>query len=310
MSARWLLHRIDAQNARGLYVRATAEAVREAAFLDGRTQCWDAEEVRDLPATPAPNKPLRYIFHGSFCGSTLLARLLDQAGASIVLREPQAYVDVANAAGRFLPTLSAAMADMGARDEAVVVKPTNWANTLIPLLTAPEYCESAVFVSQPLPDFLRAVLRGGRDRLAYTARAAAHVTAKSGLGEAAMARAGEGAANGIEHILRMAAVLHAGQDRLFRDAMTARGWGAPHYIDYAQIAADPAAAAVSASRALGLPLDLKRLEQAAAARTAAHSKDAAQQFSERGQADADAAVMAHHGATLSRVTEWAQGIVL
>jgi hypothetical protein len=97
-SEEWFLHRIDAAAGLGSYVSTTASKLRDAALIDGREPFWNAQEVRPLTLgasrSSAPQSPPYSIFHVSFCGSTLLGQFLDQPGRTLVLREPQALVDL------------------------------------------------------------------------------------------------------------------------------------------------------------------------------------------------------------------------
>ena len=83
-----LLHRIDPASRRLTYVRAEAEALRRTPFLDGRTTFWEGQpEIVGFDARPNPaaDPAERYIFHVSFCGSTLLAAALGEASGALVL---------------------------------------------------------------------------------------------------------------------------------------------------------------------------------------------------------------------------------
>jgi len=80
IGTRLFLHKVDPARRTGSFVRTSAAALRAAAFLDGRTLYWDGSPVERAiaPAGDGDAPVARYIFHVGFCGSTLLARLLDQ----------------------------------------------------------------------------------------------------------------------------------------------------------------------------------------------------------------------------------------
>ena len=96
-----LLHRVDPMRRQLVFRRTTEQAIRGAAFIDGRTDIWTGAPVelpfsKALELAPVPERPRRNIFHMSFCGSTLLARLLDRPGKVLALKEPNCLVDLAD----------------------------------------------------------------------------------------------------------------------------------------------------------------------------------------------------------------------
>lgn len=88
------------------FVRVTRRALIDSPFLDQRLLVEPREEVsidltRSDPAAAtvrltANTRPPAFIFHTSFCSSTLLARALLADGASLPLKEPRILFDAAN----------------------------------------------------------------------------------------------------------------------------------------------------------------------------------------------------------------------
>ena len=82
-----------------IFVPMDREAYRRSIFLDRRISPPSTRSMQ-LPAgtlighSSAP-KQTGWIFHVAHCGSTLLARALDQAQGNLVLREPLALRQVA-----------------------------------------------------------------------------------------------------------------------------------------------------------------------------------------------------------------------
>jgi hypothetical protein len=319
-SEEWFLHRMDTAAGLGSYVSTSAGKLRDASFIDGREPFWNAQEVRpltlDASRSSAPQSPPCFIFHVSFCGSTLLGQLLDQPGHTLVLREPQALVDLsAQQSGLTArgPEALAQLCDLAIREmgslrtegEALVIKPSNWANSLIPILCDAETGANAVFLSMDHADFVAAVFRGGHDRLAYTARAAAHLTATTGLGASAMQDAAERSDDPLDQMACFAALSHRVQEHIFKAAMGRRDWGGDHWFDFAHIVTDPVAAAKSAATVLGLDNDLESVERQASLFTKAHSKDKAVTFSSEQRVRENEAVKRHHGGRIKRAVEWA-----
>ena len=86
---------LDPARREAVAVPMTRAAYARSSFLDYRTQAAGPERrlrLGDLQARFAaeapPLRPLRVLFHTAFCGSTLLCRALDRAGACLVYKEP------------------------------------------------------------------------------------------------------------------------------------------------------------------------------------------------------------------------------
>lgn len=128
------------------FLRLDPGAYRDSAFLDHRLRSERHEPLRapldamsSLTAGPERRQPIGYIFHTSFCCSTLISRCLDMEGASCGLREPPVLMQMANekrmaaASSGWQGALDTALALLGkcrAPGEALVIKPTNAANNL------------------------------------------------------------------------------------------------------------------------------------------------------------------------------------
>lgn len=303
------LHRIDPVAGEATFLPTTRALLTAPSFIDGRTDFangpamvvpLDALLREDLPETPGPN---RMIFHVAFCGSTLLARMLDHEGAALVLKEPNVLVDLANwkragADGRFGPALRMATACLRRRwsaGEAVVVKPTNWINNLIGDLAAEPAGLSPVFVTMDPRAYAIAVLRGGRDRLTFAARTAAHLAPSlpegNGWLQAAIAATGDP----IRRTMNLALAALRLQERLLEGVggltLTAE-----------EIIAAPADTALRASAALAL--DLQTIDPQ---RAAINAKRPGHAFSTSEREGEDADVLRHHGPTIDAALRWAEG---
>jgi hypothetical protein len=139
----WFPHGLEVNAARVGFVRASREALSAEPFLDHR---WRGVEAlaAELPLselqTGAARPPsLGFIWHTSYCGSTLLSACLDHPGRSLVLKEPRILVILAALKRSGRPGLSALAQKvfelLGRRFQAgeqVLVKPANTANALIP----------------------------------------------------------------------------------------------------------------------------------------------------------------------------------
>lgn len=313
----YLLHQIDPAEGVATFVPTTASLLSKPSFIDGRTDFatgpvvsvpLDALLAESLPSASGPD---RYIFHVAFCGSTLLARMLEHEGVAFVLKEPNVLVDLANwrragKDGRFDPTLQLALGLLRrrwAKGEAIVVKPSNWINNLLPDIVAGSPDLKPVFVTMAPHAYAIAVLRGGRDRLTFAARTAAHLAPSLPEGNAWLQAAISAAGDPIGQTLNLALVALRLQERLF-EAHDGTG------IDAETIFAGPAAAALQASDALDLGLSPKVIDTTAAARAQINSKRPGHAFFASEREGEDAEVAQHHGTTIDAALDWAQDVLI
>lgn len=119
-------------------------------------------------ADAAAEGPLHFIFHSSFCCSTLLAKALERPGTSTSLSEPNILVDLAQEATRgSFPrdgTLDLAL-HLLARPlhagESVIVKPSSFANRLIGKVLDLRPHSRGVLLYSDAKTFLSSVIRRG-----------------------------------------------------------------------------------------------------------------------------------------------------
>lgn len=125
--------------------------------------------VADCLQGVAP-RPMGFLFHSAFCGSTMLLAGLDRPGVAMGLSEPVLLNDVVGFRRRGAqPAAVARLADAATRllarpfapGETVVVKPSNILNPLAELLLALRTDSNAVLLHAPLQTFLISVVRKG-----------------------------------------------------------------------------------------------------------------------------------------------------
>jgi hypothetical protein len=319
-----LPHHVSLADDRLDLIPTDRERLRHASFIDGRTDFSTGPTRRTrlsdlLAATvPAP-QPDRYIFHIAFCGSTLLSRLLDAEGHALVLREPNCLTDLANqraaldAAERSDPASAPALHAVRAllrrrwrEDEPIVVKPSNWVNNLAPLI-----CEDAqnlrpLFLVMDRAAFVRAVFRGGSDRLAFTARAAVHLTSAGRANAELVAMALARDTDQLGKLAGLAAVAHEVQMRLFREAAAKGGWDAAHWLTLDELVADPRQAARKAASTLSIVLPDTALEANIAHWLGRHAKQPDLAYSAEAQERFDRDAEAEHGARIDEALRWAE----
>ncbi|MEO7815468.1 MAG: hypothetical protein ABIR87_08480 [Sphingomicrobium sp.] len=171
----WLPHTFTANGDELIFVDVPRAARNELRFLfdehfaDKFTKTIaSADEVAGA-IDPAVRAPINFIFHTSFCGSSLLARALEIPGTASSMREPAILINLAN---RLIKDDDRANADRlevalrllerpFAPGESVVSKQSNFANRVIePMLRArPE--SRAVLLHSDLDTYLISLLKRG-----------------------------------------------------------------------------------------------------------------------------------------------------
>jgi len=317
------LHSIDIEGDRAIFFPTSRALLSEAAFVDGRsaiaTGVSQSARLSDLirMLRTEPPGPDRFIFHPSFCGSTLLSRLLDVPRRSLALKEPNCLVDLATwkalsrRAGhpgwQLEPALQVARAALRPQwtdGEAIVVKPSSWVNTLLDDLVADRERMLPLFVTMDRASFVRATFRGGTDRLAFVAQLAWHLAAVLPDADRLLQRAVEGTDEPLGRAANLAVAVHHMQRLLFDKALTRGGWGRDHSIDFNEIAASPYETAMKAARMLRLELKPRDLERTVDLHAGRHSKVPSIGYSaDRRRADDDL-VAARHGKAIEAALAW------
>jgi hypothetical protein len=176
----WLLAGFDAATERFHFAQIDRDTYSRSSFLDHRIEPRPAS-VRSASAAEVDQflekhepAPAAYVFHTAFCASTLLASCLDHAPHSLVLKEPLVLSKLAglkreqaSATDGAWPALARrvlGLTDRSYQGETVIVKPSNFANALIPDLLGTESEQPAprrkfLLMSSSLPSLLISILK-------------------------------------------------------------------------------------------------------------------------------------------------------
>lgn len=180
-----------------LFVPMDRAAYHRSIFLDGRiSPAADGSTLVPVAAlieqAPSP-APTSWIFHVAHCGSTLLARALDQLSTNLVLREPRALRQLAiNPDARRLPTVAAMLSKRYEADLPTVVKGNVPVNFILPELIGFDSQARAIILHLGLRDYLLAILRDEAHRgwlRRVTSRLSAHLGDVTALSDAECAAA-------------------------------------------------------------------------------------------------------------------------
>lgn len=311
------LHRLDALERQAMIVETNVRHLRVASFLDGRERFWSNQSVGDVAAllensVAGTAQSVGWIFHVGFCGSTLLTRLLEANDDILCLREPQSLVDLSDQldtmrrvgkpelAMQWLGRISGHFANLPGSQGHVVVKPSSWVNPLLPAFEQAQLLDHAVFVTMDRRAWLSAVVRGGRDRLAFVARCADHAVRASGRHAEMMAQAVASVSDPIDQVVRVAALLNALQNDEF-DRIDPKH---ERRIDYGRIVDDPRGAVSDVRAMLGLPG-----AGGAVPSVDWHAKDPAKRFDSVARGAEDLAVEAEHGCRIDQAMAWIDRIL-
>ena len=307
------LHRIDGPGGIAEVVDTDHDRLRRAIFLDGRTGFWDTRTsiaTATLHAS-APERAPAFIFHIGFCGSTLLASLLDRPGGRFVLKEPQAIADLASqwplfqgraAADEALRAVIGALAASTPEGEALIVKPSCWINPLLETMVRARLVSRAVFMTLGSRDYLTACFRGGRDRLAFCARLAGLFARYDDRMNAELAQAAADSSDPLARMARIVVLLHAWQTDAFGAAMDVLGPDRCSLVTFADGGTD-------AARRAGALADLLApgsgpLASAGNEAVSHHAKDPHRPYDAKAQDSANDLIEHHHAARFDAALDW------
>jgi hypothetical protein len=157
------LHSFDGNAA--IFVPMDRAAYHRSIFLDRRISPAinrpSRVDLTELTASAPPPLQTNWIFHVAHCGSTLLARALDQLQTNLVLREPMALRQLAfDFDAERLAIVNAMLSRRYEPDLPTIVKANVPVNFLLPGLIELNPQTRCVFLYLELRDYLLATLRG------------------------------------------------------------------------------------------------------------------------------------------------------
>lgn len=184
----WIVHRFDVRSGRFQFIRISVEEIRAATFMADLKPATSTDSIwvdaLELNSQSFQRVPIHFIFHTAFCRSTLLVSALDIPGISFGLSEPAVLNDLAHAgpraAGLIRPVLDLLARPLGGA-KTIVVKPSNFANSLMPAIMGAQPDAKALLLSGSLAGFLQSVHKKGLAGRGWIRRLYRHVQSYAGL---------------------------------------------------------------------------------------------------------------------------------
>lgn len=253
------------------------ETVARESFIDVRMSVdWGAAArvpINEILAAKLQSPPCAWLWHTSFCGSTLLARMLHLAPHATCLREPLALRRLSDAREAGLNTRPALMAVIALLsrpwhpDGRVLVKPTHAALNIAVDIMAASPPSRALVLTSSLEDFVISHLKKTPQTLEQVPVLASRALSAGGL----RARLPRPALEPPD-ILAASALQWAAQRDLVVNLVRASGEDRIRIVDFEELQRRPAEVAVAAQRWLGLGLPEAALRWQADDLTNRHAK--------------------------------------
>lgn len=161
----WLPNRIDQAGQRIQFVRYDEAILEQPGFLANKQ--WQAEQVisvDDLLRLRPQTGEVRFIFHTGFCRSTLLHSALTEPDNITGINEPEILNSLARLRSpnpRVIEAVIRKLSHSREMGRAVLIKPSNFPNRLIPMITQARPDTPAVLMTNSLKEFLLAIVRKG-----------------------------------------------------------------------------------------------------------------------------------------------------
>lgn len=297
--------------ARRFWFLAIDESVLErSAFLDTRIEAALAD-ARALPAAALaglaePARPPAFLWHTSFCCSTLLARALHLPPAVVALKEPLVLRRLSDArdAGLELGDLPALALRLLARPwapgAAVLLKPTHVALNVAATLQAAAPGARGVLLHSTLDDFLVSNLKKRDDTRRRVPRLAERALRASGLA-ARLPRAAASPPGFLETV----ALQWVAQTALAQQLLASVGVARLRAVGERELLADLPGVALACAAWLDLPVAEGAVRARVAAIARHHAKDTTLDYDADAREREASRLRLRHGAAIAAALQWA-----
>ena len=323
----WFLADFDPDTASFSYVRTSETIIRQSAFLDGRTPLAVDDRVLSVPldaalawigALESAETSDRFLAHISFCGSTLLGRLLQGNGAALGYSEPHVLAKFATLkAGQHAITkqrpnwlamnrFALTQYRKSWSQPVTFIKPSNWVNTLLPDLSEASPDFKLAIIDTGIEDYLIANLRGGKARLSYSLNLLNHFLSANRTYRAQVLDVERAELEPTQRLLRLLILVYETQQRLLDQPLQAHAGQGVCRVTKADLQTDPAGTALKVADALDLTLTQDALEVAIHRDLPQHAKDPAQSFRPELEASENAKLRSELAPAFEAALTWAE----
>jgi hypothetical protein len=325
-SPNYFLQQINQESGALNFIKTTRKIISSSAFVDGRSTlsvdnviyAVDIKQGIAFMHEHSPNMPVnRYIFHMSFCGSTLLARACDKPEKTLSYKEPQALIDLAmlkvnkhmyfnNKAiwHSLVKLVSQQFQQSWHQNEVSIIKPSNWVNSLLPDLLKCHEQSNAIFLTISPKAFLIAVLRGGKNRITFTYNLLSHLIKANKEFALLVAGIEKSEIDIMDKIARFALVTHYIQTELFNRMLANSSTDQHATLTYEQLLNNPIESIKMVSNTLDLKLTDKEITENIAATFNVHAKDVSYQFCNEKSLEIDSQVENEFQAIIDPAMNW------
>lgn len=310
----WIPHTFDAGGGNLTFVHVPRKSRADLMFLSDEhfagnfaKATFPASAVADEAAS-LDRSPIHFIFHTSFCCSTLLANALDVPGHSTTLKEPDVLINLANRLIRSDDQGNRMRLDLVLRllerpfaaGEAIIVKPTNFANRLLDSALAQRPNARAVLLYSDVSTFLRSLLKRGMFGRIFGRQLFNQIRAWSPL------EFGYSPGQLLEQTdVQIAALAWLMQISHFDSVARAFGPDRVMILETGDLLADPRSAIARSQAFFGLGLDSGEVEAIASGPVfSTHSKLGDRGYDADARAKEHAAASEAHSEELQMVVEW------
>jgi hypothetical protein len=314
----WVPHTYDLDGTSLTFVHVPAERREALMFLSDEHFAGKFDKVA-LPvdavaaeAAEAERGPVHFLFHTSFCCSTLLARALEVPGKSVALREPDVLINLANRVIRSddpgnrqrLELVLRLLERPLAPGAATVVKPTNFANRLLELVLASRPDSRAILLYSDVETFIRSLLKRGMFGRIFGRQLFTQLRAWSPV------QFGYSPDELLQQTdAQVAALAWLMQIQHFDAVARAFGPGRVMVLDSASLLGDPAAALGKAQNLFGLGLTAEQVRAIASGPVfSRHSKFAGRDYDAAAREQEHRAAAEAHADELQMVVQWIQAV--
>lgn len=322
----WFLNRFHAETRRFSFIKTSQALLHDAAFHDGRsnlklTAVITEIDLEDALTTPHKQKdiltPLRIIAHTSFCGSTLLARILDIPKSVVSYREPQALTDLAqwrmtekphlSEPQRWSETLKFVLGQYQKTwlpTQTSLIKPANWANPLLLDMRQLGRPIKIICMTMSVQNYILANLRGGTDRIKFTLDLLNYLSTGHPDIQDQIAKVNGSNLSQIAKALHLMALCHAAQIKTLKTVDEASGTDC-YWVMKEDVIKHPFDITRAVSAHLDLPIRDKDRDASVAVTLQYNSKiDNAVTFDSQMEAKANDTILKNYRSDIDRARDW------